>query len=92
MGAAMQATQSTPHDGGDALGRAAARASTQLRARLVDAPYQTLGVALGLGVIVGAGMWRLFARSMLEIGARTFMAVATTSNSDQHLEHQEESR
>lgn len=80
---------STHHPDRDALRGVAAEAASQLQRRLEERPFQTLGVAVGLGVILGAGMWRLLARSMLDIGARTFMAVAITPGSDPQYPHQE---
>lgn len=67
------------HNGGHQW-RLAAPAEPQalLAERMNLAPYQTIGIALGIGVVLGAGMWRLLARSLFEVGARAFIAAAPT--------------
>lgn len=53
-----------------------------LYARMEQAPYRTLGIAVGLGLVVGGGMWRLLARSLLGIGARTLVAAIESNHQE----------
>ena len=48
----------------------ARRAAATLRARVQDAPYPTLGLAMGLGAVIGGGLWRPVARALVGVGAR----------------------
>ena len=50
-----------------------------LRARVQQDPYATLGIAVGLGLLVGGGMWRLVARSLLGLGTRLAVSTVVTS-------------
>ena len=46
------------------------RAQSMLIDRVRRDPYATLGIAAGVGLLVGGGMWRLFARSVVGLGTR----------------------
>ena len=52
------------------LNDTASRAAATLRAQVQDAPYVTLGAAIGLGLVIGGGLWRPVARSLVGLGAR----------------------
>ncbi len=83
-------SQGPTQDDAPAAGDTAARAATMLRTRMDQAPYQTIGIAIGLGVVLGGGMWRLLARSLLGLGARAFVAQVIPSISDQSQSSYEE--
>lgn len=80
---------SSPEAAAPSLGDVAARAGEALHARMEQSPYQTLGIAIGLGVVVGGGMWRLLARPLFGAGARTFVAAVVPALLGQS-NHQEE--
>ena len=56
------------------LEETAERATATLRARVQDAPYVTLGAAIGLGLVIGGGLWRPIARSIVGLGARVALS------------------
>lgn len=60
----------------------AARAATAVRMRVQDAPYLTLGAAIGLGLIVGGGLWKPVARSLVGLGARIALATVVPAMID----------
>ena len=64
------------------------RARTMLSTRVRNDPYATIGIAAGLGLLVGGGMWRLFARSLLGLGTRVAISTVVTSLIDRTSNHQ----
>ena len=55
------------------------RALSVLSARVQEDPYATLGIALGVGLLIGGGMWRLLARSMVGLGTRVAIGAVVAS-------------
>ena len=48
----------------------ARRATATLRASVQEAPYSTLGAALGVGLVAGGGLWQPLGRALVGFGAR----------------------
>ena len=61
------------------IAEAVDRACTVLSTRVQRDPYATIGIAVGLGLLVGGGMWRLFARSLVGLGTRIAVTTVVTS-------------
>ena len=57
---------------------------TMVRANVRQAPYASLGIALGLGMIIGGGMWRVLARTLVGTGARFAVAVVVPALLDRN--------
>jgi len=54
----------------DWLEDTARRATATLRASVQEAPYSTLGAAVGVGLVAGGGLWRPLGRALVGFGAR----------------------
>jgi hypothetical protein len=74
---------STPEEAG-------AGGSAILRARVQEDPYRTLGLALGLGLVIGSGMWKVLARSLLGVGARLAVAAVVPAMLEGNSSHHQE--
>ena len=64
---------------GDLGRKAAEQASQALVARVRDEPYPMIAIAAGLGLLIGGGMWRLVARSVLGLGTRVALAAVASA-------------
>ena len=64
------------------------RGAALLRTNVRREPYASLGLALGLGLVVGGGMWRVLARSLVGAGARFAVAVVIPALLDNNQRNQ----
>ena len=61
-----------------------------VRANVQQAPYASLGLALGVGLILGGGMWRVLARSLVGTGARLAVALVVPALIERNQNPQQE--
>ena len=60
------------------------RAVGSLRAHMVNKPYVTLGAMVGTGLVVGAGLFRPVARSVVGLGARLALSTVVPALVDHY--------
>ena len=59
--------------------------SAKVRDHLEEKPYQALAVAVGVGFVLGAGLWRHLARSLVNVGGRLAVTAVVASIADSIL-------
>ena len=64
-----RSSDSDSDSGSEPVSRAA-QAESLVTSYVRADPYGSLGVAVGVGFLVGGGMWKLVARSVLGLGTR----------------------